>query len=222
MGWRRSRRGMVSSASDGVVACCEPGCSQQRVRSMKAVLTTAEVAERKRAQYWQDAVCDTFVELDCEVRANRPFFGELATTQCDGLHFSNVRSEGQIVKRTPHAHPPRARRGHADQLAGERRRVWSRRTAAKQGSSPATLPATTARGHIRCALTPNSSSLCCTCRAMRWSGGSAEPKRGRRGGSRPRARSDRWCCRSFAGPPLLCRTLRRRRRAGFRKPVCHW
>src|SRR5271156_1600584 len=67
---------------------------------MKTVLTTAEVLERKRAQYWQDAVCDTFVELDCEVRANRPFFGELATTQCDGLHFSNVRSEGQIVKRT--------------------------------------------------------------------------------------------------------------------------
>jgi AraC-like DNA-binding protein len=67
---------------------------------MKTVLTTTEVLERKRAQYWQDAVCDTFVELDCEVRANRPFFGELATTQCDGLHFSNVRSEGQIVKRT--------------------------------------------------------------------------------------------------------------------------
>ncbi len=67
---------------------------------MKTVLTTTEILERKRAQYWQDAVCDTFVELDCEVRAKRPFFGELATTQCDGLHFSNVRSEGQIVKRT--------------------------------------------------------------------------------------------------------------------------
>jgi hypothetical protein len=33
---------------------------------MKTVLSTAEVAERKRIQYWQDAVCDTFVELDCK------------------------------------------------------------------------------------------------------------------------------------------------------------
>jgi AraC-like DNA-binding protein len=67
---------------------------------MKTVLTTTEIPGRKRAQFWQDAVCDTFVELDCQVRADRPFFGELSTTQCDGLHFSNVRSEGQIVKRT--------------------------------------------------------------------------------------------------------------------------
>jgi AraC-like DNA-binding protein len=67
---------------------------------MKTVLTTADVTERKRARFWQDAVCDTFVELDCQVRSDRPFFGELATTQWDGLHFSNVRSDGQIVKRT--------------------------------------------------------------------------------------------------------------------------
>jgi AraC-like DNA-binding protein len=68
---------------------------------MKTVLTTADVAERKRVQFWQDAVCDTFVALDCQARAERSFFGEITTAQCDGLHFSNVRSEGQIVKRTP-------------------------------------------------------------------------------------------------------------------------
>jgi AraC-like DNA-binding protein len=68
---------------------------------MKTVLTTTDVAERKRAQFWQDAVCDTFVELDCQVHADRPFFGELATTHCNDLHFSNVHSDGQIVKRTP-------------------------------------------------------------------------------------------------------------------------
>jgi AraC-like DNA-binding protein len=67
---------------------------------MKTVLTTAEVAERKRFQFWQDAVCDTFVELDCQARAERPFFGEITTAECDGLHFSNVHSDGQIVKRT--------------------------------------------------------------------------------------------------------------------------
>ncbi len=67
---------------------------------MKTVLTTTEVAERKRFQFWQDAVCDTFVELDCEAYADRPFFGELATTHCADLHLSNVRADGQIVKRT--------------------------------------------------------------------------------------------------------------------------
>jgi AraC-like DNA-binding protein len=67
---------------------------------MKTVLTTAEVAERKRVQFWQDAVCDTFVELDCQARAERSFFGEITTAQCDGLHFSNVHADGQTVKRT--------------------------------------------------------------------------------------------------------------------------
>jgi len=69
---------------------------------MKTVLTTADVAELKRFQFWQDAVCDTFVALDCQARAERAFFGEITTAQCDGLHFSTVRSDGQIVKRTHH------------------------------------------------------------------------------------------------------------------------
>jgi AraC-like DNA-binding protein len=67
---------------------------------MRTVLTTNDIAERKRAQFWQDAVCDTFVELDCQVRPDRPFFGELVTTACEGLHFSRVRSEEQTVRRT--------------------------------------------------------------------------------------------------------------------------
>jgi AraC-like DNA-binding protein len=68
---------------------------------MKTVLTTADVAERRRFQFWQDAVCDTFVELDCQARGSAPFFGEITTAECDGLHFSTVNSDGQIVRRTP-------------------------------------------------------------------------------------------------------------------------
>ena len=68
---------------------------------MRTVLSTSEVAERKRFQFWQDAVCDTFVELDCEAYADQPFHGEISTTHCNDLHFSLVRSDGQIVKRTP-------------------------------------------------------------------------------------------------------------------------
>ena len=68
---------------------------------MNTVLTTANVAERKRFQFWQDAVCDTFVELDCQARGSAPFFGEITTTDCDDLHFSTVTADGQIVMRTP-------------------------------------------------------------------------------------------------------------------------
>jgi len=67
---------------------------------MKTVLTTADISEGKRFQFWQDAVCDTFVELDCQARAETPFFGEITTADCDGLHFSTVRANSQIVRRT--------------------------------------------------------------------------------------------------------------------------
>ena len=77
------------------------GLFAERCGEMNTVLTTANVAERKRFQFWQDAVCDTFVELDCQARGSTPFFGEITTTDCDGLHFSSVNSDGQIVKRTP-------------------------------------------------------------------------------------------------------------------------
>jgi AraC-like DNA-binding protein len=68
---------------------------------MRAVLTTADVAEQKRFRFWQDAVCDTFVELDCRAYADRPFFGEIATSCSNDLRFSFVRANGQIVNRTP-------------------------------------------------------------------------------------------------------------------------
>jgi len=67
---------------------------------MKTVLTTADIAARKRFQFWQDAVCDTFVELDCQAGVEDAFFGEITTADCEGLHFSTVRSDSQIVKRT--------------------------------------------------------------------------------------------------------------------------
>jgi hypothetical protein len=67
---------------------------------MKTVLTTADIAARKRFQFWQDAVCDTFVELDCQAGVEETFFGEITTADCEGLHFSTVRSDSQIVKRT--------------------------------------------------------------------------------------------------------------------------
>jgi AraC-like DNA-binding protein len=67
---------------------------------MQVVLATSAVAEQKRLQFWRDAVCDTFVELDCRAISDDPFFGEIMTAQCDEMHFSRVRSDGQVVDRT--------------------------------------------------------------------------------------------------------------------------
>lgn len=67
---------------------------------MNAFLTTSSVAERKRPQFWRDVVCDTFVELDCAIPSDRPFFGQIATTRCEDLNFSRVWADGQTVTRT--------------------------------------------------------------------------------------------------------------------------
>jgi AraC-like DNA-binding protein len=67
---------------------------------MQVVLATSAVAEKKRLQFWRDAVCDTFVELDCQAVSEGPFFGEITTAQCDEMHFSRVRADGQTVDRT--------------------------------------------------------------------------------------------------------------------------
>src|SRR3981189_1519788 len=46
--------------------------------AMQVVLATSTVAERKRLQYWRDAVRDTFGELECPALSETPFFGEIA------------------------------------------------------------------------------------------------------------------------------------------------
>jgi AraC-like DNA-binding protein len=67
---------------------------------MQVVLATSAVAEQRRLQFWRDAVCDTFVELDCRAISDGPFSGEITTAQCDDMHFSRVRADGQTVDRT--------------------------------------------------------------------------------------------------------------------------
>ena len=74
---------------------------EAREGAMRTVATTASVPAGRRFNHWQDAVCDVFVELDCQAVSERPFFGEITSEQCDDLHFSVVRSCDQNVHRTP-------------------------------------------------------------------------------------------------------------------------
>jgi AraC-like DNA-binding protein len=68
---------------------------------MGALLSTTGLPERQRFAFWQDAVCDTFVELDCERLSDRAFSGEIARVEAGSAGFSVVRSQEHRVVRTP-------------------------------------------------------------------------------------------------------------------------
>lgn len=68
---------------------------------MTEMLTTAALPEPKRFAFWQDAVCDTFVQLDCRSLSARPFRGRIVTDTVDDLRLSQVTSRDQSVERTP-------------------------------------------------------------------------------------------------------------------------
>jgi AraC-like DNA-binding protein len=67
---------------------------------MNTFHSTAGLAGSKRFAYWQDVVCNTFVQLDCVPLSDHPFFGEINTIQVDDLQFSQVRSRDHRVTRT--------------------------------------------------------------------------------------------------------------------------
>lgn len=63
-------------------------------------LTTDAVAEKDRASYWRDLVCDTFVELECEMPYSDTFSGSLSNIDLGDFQVSIVDSTSQIVRRT--------------------------------------------------------------------------------------------------------------------------
>jgi AraC-like DNA-binding protein len=69
---------------------------------MHKLWSTAAVEERDRLAYWVEAVCDTYVQLDCTAPGEGgPFSGEIAFDQLATLGFSRVTSSAQTVRRTP-------------------------------------------------------------------------------------------------------------------------
>jgi AraC-like DNA-binding protein len=65
-------------------------------------LSTDTVAEGERVAYWRDAVCDTFVELECDATRTSRFFGSLTSRQAGAIQYSQVQSAPQHVARTRH------------------------------------------------------------------------------------------------------------------------
>lgn len=67
------------------------------------VLCTETVPAERRLEYWIDAICAAFVQLECDVdeSAHGPFAGRIQRNQLADLRLSVVTSEAQLVSRTP-------------------------------------------------------------------------------------------------------------------------
>lgn len=73
---------------------------------MSRFLTTADLPVRERRAFWADAVCDAYVQLDCQFGrghdgSRRPFRGEIRIDTLPGIELSRVTSNAQQVSRTP-------------------------------------------------------------------------------------------------------------------------
>jgi AraC-like DNA-binding protein len=67
---------------------------------MPNTLTFDHLCTEQRLPAWKDAVCDTFVKLECETDPQLPFHGKLEAAVFDDLHVSRVQSSPQVVRRT--------------------------------------------------------------------------------------------------------------------------
>lgn len=69
---------------------------------MHKLWSTDAVEARDRLSYWVEAVCDTYVQLDCETpQRDRSFRGTIEANQLATLGLSRVTSSPQSVRRTP-------------------------------------------------------------------------------------------------------------------------
>jgi AraC-like DNA-binding protein len=69
---------------------------------MSRLLSTADVDARHRVAYWNDLVCDVYVQLECDAAAGAAVIdGEIASERLATLELSRVTSTAQRVRRTP-------------------------------------------------------------------------------------------------------------------------
>jgi AraC-like DNA-binding protein len=65
-----------------------------------AVFSTEAVAPRERFAFWRDAVCDVFVQLECERIDRSPFAGTITTRPFGAVQLSEVAARPQHVVRS--------------------------------------------------------------------------------------------------------------------------
>ena len=70
---------------------------------MSRVLDTSHVVPHRRAEYWSDMVCGTYVQLDCAPQTTsycQDFKGSISVSELAALQLTQVTSEAQVVQRT--------------------------------------------------------------------------------------------------------------------------
>lgn len=65
----------------------------------RQLLSTSSVPASHRLPYWRDLVCDTFVDLSCEMIEPRNFHGEIEQWKADDLAYTKVVSNAHNVAR---------------------------------------------------------------------------------------------------------------------------
>ncbi len=68
--------------------------------ALATTISTADVPESRRFALWRDAVCESFVPVDCERTASGPFAGEITRMPVNDLCVSRVRGRDYRVVRT--------------------------------------------------------------------------------------------------------------------------
>jgi AraC-like DNA-binding protein len=70
---------------------------------MLSVVSLNEISQSRRAGAWRDAICDTFVRLECEPDRHLPMRGRLEAGTLGDLHVARVMCTPQHVRRTSDA-----------------------------------------------------------------------------------------------------------------------
>ena len=76
--------------------CCTP----RHLLLMTALLSINTLPQPRREAAWRDAVCDTFVRLECTPERSAPMHGRIEAGLLGNLHVARVTSSPQHVERT--------------------------------------------------------------------------------------------------------------------------
>lgn len=66
---------------------------------MAELLTTRSVRQDDRFAFWREAICDSYVLLDCDSELPKEFNGEILLNRLPNLAASFVSGSQQVVKR---------------------------------------------------------------------------------------------------------------------------
>ena len=66
---------------------------------MVSLLTTNSVAQKHKFAFWREAVCDAYVQLDCQCEHPADFNGAITLNRMSRLSTSFVTGSQQLVQR---------------------------------------------------------------------------------------------------------------------------